>query len=122
MGATTKRQKLVKELDKLVRHLARERDGVCQKCATPHKLECSHVVGRGNMSLRWDLVNVKMLCCGCHKWWHSNPQESRAWFADTFPYREQSIQRKLLKSPRPIGIQELKNNLQDLKNYEVILF
>ena len=44
-------------------------------------LDCSHVFGRSNRTIRWCKDNAKSLCSTCHRWWHANPTESGAWFS-----------------------------------------
>ena len=97
------RQKMIKKLDALCIEVIRLRDEfVCQKC---HKrvektnAHCSHVIPRskGN-ALRWDLLNLKLLCYHDHiNWWHKNPVESGEWFKATFPVRWEYLQQELAK-------------------------
>ena len=84
----TERQKLIKKLDDLVREIVFSRDKACVKCGKATTLQLSHVVGRRNMTLRWDLKNLKALCTRCHLfWWHKEPMEAWQWFQYEFPYR-----------------------------------
>lgn len=88
------RQKLIKNLDTLVRLQVRARDNmVCQKCGRQAS-DVSHVIPRGSMRLRWDMTNLKMLCRRCHLyWWHKNPLEAAEWFKNTFPERATYLER-----------------------------
>ncbi|MEO5335154.1 MAG: hypothetical protein H7839_24340 [Magnetococcus sp. YQC-5] len=38
-------------------------------------------------ALRWDLVNVKLLCASCHWWWHTVPLAAAEWFKSKYPAR-----------------------------------
>jgi 5-methylcytosine-specific restriction endonuclease McrA len=94
----TERQKLIIQLDKLSKDIVRQRDGnICQHCGKwceGSNRQVSHVipVSAGN-KLRWDPMNMKILCYHCHiNWWHKNPMESSVWFARTFPDRWEYIQ------------------------------
>lgn len=84
---------VIKELDVLVKALVKQRDNhTCQKCnlkVEGSNCHGSHVipVSAGN-KLRWDEQNIKVLCMRDHiYWWHKNPMEAAAWFAQKFPER-----------------------------------
>lgn len=67
----------------------------CQKCGIQRdRMECSHVYGRRHRTIRWDLLNAKTLCGGCHRWWHENPTESGRWFVDRFGEQRLEILRE----------------------------
>lgn len=64
-------------------------DHTCMRCgiqklptgrAGNNGLDCSHVYGRANRTVRWAKMNAKALCHTCHRWWHENPTESGQWF------------------------------------------
>jgi len=112
----TDRQKIIKKLDDKVRVIIRERDVVCQKCNKVFdKMDCSHVIPRGNKALRWDLNNLKLLCSGCHLWWwHQNPLEAMEWFKSKFPDRYEYLMGKRKEPIRPIKIFELRDLLEEL--------
>ena len=58
----------------------KKRDVYCQKCGkSDGKLECSHIFSRRHQGLRYDEDNAKLLCFGCHRWWHENPPEAIEW-------------------------------------------
>lgn len=60
-------------------------NNTCQKCGIQkERMECSHVHSRRHRTIRWDLMNAKTLCHGCHRWWHENPTESGKWFEETY--------------------------------------
>ena len=64
-------------------------DHTCRKCGIQKfptnrrgnsGMDCSHVFGRGNRTVRWAKDNAKCMCHTCHRWWHENPTESGQWF------------------------------------------
>ena len=88
--AKTDRKKLTDKLDKLCRNIVRIRDDMtCQHCGkqvSGSDAHTSHVIpkSRGN-AVRWDLLNLKLLCYHCHlHWWHKSPTESGEWFKETY--------------------------------------
>ena len=74
-------QKLEKKADDLTKEIVRLRDGwKCQKCDKPitgtseankksnaHRV---HIVGCSHKLLRWDLINLLLLCMPCHRTFH----------------------------------------------------
>lgn len=89
----TRRAQLIKQLDHLSKEVVRQRDGnTCQHCGKWVEGAGRHVshvipVSAGN-KLRWDPMNMKILCYHCHiNWWHKNPMRSAEWFANKFPDR-----------------------------------
>ena len=91
--AKTERKKLIDKLDELSKDVVRQRDGnTCQHCkkwVEGSNRHVSHVipVSQGN-KLRWDPLNMKVLCYHCHiNWWHKNPMRASEWFQMTFPDR-----------------------------------
>ena len=75
MRKITKRG-LIKKLDKLVSQIVRLR-GVCARCgkgAEQITLQCAHIYGRRNLSVRFDQENCLALCYACHfHWAHREP-------------------------------------------------
>lgn len=94
----TKRQKIVKKLDKITTEIVRRRDVTCQKCgrfcsgSNAHK---SHIKSKGAYPhLQFDLQNVMLLCYHCHiNWWHKEPTEAGLWFKKTFPERYKYLEK-----------------------------
>jgi len=124
--AKTPRQRIVKRLDDLLREIVRLRDNdTCQKCGKTvygSNSQPSHVIAKGRcLLLRWDLLNVKLLCNSCHRWWHLNPINAASWFADRFPSRYDYVKQYeyKLSRMRMSDFQQieslLKAKLQDLK-------
>lgn len=88
-------------------HLAcRKRDGnACVKCHKRGKqykdddagtyLQLSHVKSEGAYPrIKYELVNVKLLCWHCHLGsggWHREPMASTEWFKKTFPDRARKL-------------------------------
>ena len=70
--------------DKVFSKYIRARDNwTCQRCGKSHPqnsqgLHCSHYVGRGNYSTRFDEDNCEALCYGCHRHLGSNPSQHRS--------------------------------------------
>lgn len=95
---TTPRRQLVKKLDELSKEVVRQRDGnLCQHCGKWCEGPARHVshvipVSAGN-KLRWDPLNMKVLCYHCHlNWWHKNPMRASEWFSQRFPDRWEYLQ------------------------------
>jgi len=53
-------------LDKLWSHYVRQRTtDTCERCGKPGN-NPHHIIGRRNLSVRWDVENGINLCSGCH--------------------------------------------------------
>lgn len=88
----TWRQRLTKTNDDLLRLVVRARDeNRCQWCnkyvegsdSHPH-----HIIHKGgSLYLRWDLLNVVILCKKCHSKYHHRETDGLPWFQRTFPAR-----------------------------------
>jgi 5-methylcytosine-specific restriction endonuclease McrA len=97
------RVKLRKNLDKLVKDYVKNRDRfTCQKCGevvSGSNCHASHVIPvSAGMALAYDPINLKVLCYHHHiNWWHKNPMESAAWFAQKFPDRWEYLQKKKME-------------------------
>jgi hypothetical protein len=95
MKKKTQREKTTKKLDDLCRDVIIERDNnTCQKCGKRKDkgLNWSHVIPRGHLYLRWDLLNSMALCARCHGWWwHSDIMAAYEWFTEKFPARWQYL-------------------------------
>lgn len=86
----TPRQKIIKKLDILFTKMVFFRDKrTCQFCGkSDGQMHTSHVVGRRNLHLRWNLNNAKCLCAYHHRFfWHSEPLRAMEWFKIKFPSR-----------------------------------
>ena len=108
--AKNNRKALKLKLDKAVIQIIRERDKwTCQHCGKPvekSNAHVSHVIPRSHGdNLRWDLLNLKLLCFHCHiNWWHKNPIEAYEWFKGKFPERYDYL---MVKKEEVIKFKEL---------------
>ena len=74
-----------RELDRLARELCLRRAGHrCERCGARERLQWHHVYSRRYLSLRWEPLNLVMLCAGCHLFWHHNPLDAAKWFVEKF--------------------------------------
>lgn len=115
----TPRQKLIKKLDDLVRKIVLERDKKCVRCGSQSNLQLSHVDSRANMGLRWDPLNLKILCVGCHLyWWHKEVRKAGEWFKDKYPERAKYLEEKEheVRSYKVYELEELYEQLKSTSN------
>jgi hypothetical protein len=100
--------------------------GRCEVCGTPttkkaiknkcYSLNSHHVVGRGNLNLRWDIRNGACLCVRHHKFGIYSAHENPIWFINWF------------KTHRPEDYEYLQNpefnkfKTWYISDYEKILF
>lgn len=104
MAKKSKRKKLIEKLDDICREIIRERDDwTCQRCGKKvdiHNAQASHVVPKSTgYILRWDLLNLKLLCYSCHfYWWHKDITEAAKWFRKKWPYRWRYVEKKRYKT------------------------
>lgn len=75
-------------LDPLMSKLVRQKN-FCEKCGRRGtSFDWSHVIGRKNLTLRWDILNALCLCFQCHRFfWHEEPLDAHNWFKDKYPER-----------------------------------
>jgi len=59
-----------------------KKKGACEVCGKKLNLNSHHIVGRKNLTLRFDLRNGCCLCAGCHKFYQQSAHEDPLWFAD----------------------------------------
>lgn len=75
----------IDKADKLFSLWIRSRDNwTCQRCNKKYTpptaaLHCSHFVGRGKESTRFDPENASAHCYGCHQYLTSYPDEHVKW-------------------------------------------
>jgi 5-methylcytosine-specific restriction endonuclease McrA len=82
----------MRKIDNLFSKVVRQRDKQCQRCGTTENLQCSHVLPRTFISVRWNPENAIALCYRCHiYWWHKYPHEAVAWFDAKWPGRYQAM-------------------------------
>lgn len=63
--------------------------GYCQYCGRKENLQCAHIIGRANYTLRWNPLNAICLCVGCHiyKFHRGSPLDFVEWLESKFPER-----------------------------------
>lgn len=96
------RKSTIKSLEEKLTSLCHEyikiRDKhTCQKCervVSGRSEQPSHVIPKSRSKyLRWDEDNIKVLCGGCHIWWHNNPLMAGTWFSEKFTKRSEYIKK-----------------------------
>jgi len=70
-------------MDKLWSEIIRS-GGRCEICGKTTNLQAHHVIGRRNLSLRWDLHNGVCLCPGCHTFSKTSAHQNPIYFLDWF--------------------------------------
>ena len=117
-------------LDKLVMQAVRLREKmICEKCGkrvSGQDAQTSHVKPKGLYPmLRFDLLNVQLLCYHCHiYWWHKDPLEASVWFEGKYPTTAKELERRALETRTGrFGQQDyedietnLKEKIKDYKN------
>lgn len=107
-----------KRADELLSKLVREKQ-YCEWCGrTNGTFQCSHVVGRGNLALRYDILNVKCLCAWCHLRWHANPLESSRWFKSKYPQRYEYLMANKNKTIKR-SIDDYKELIKNIKERNI---
>lgn len=78
-----------KMADTLFAVVVKQRDDyTCQVCGKTREnavIECAHVVGRGELSIRFNLDNAMALCKGCHYAYTMSEANWRAWLTRNRP-------------------------------------
>lgn len=80
---------LKKKANNLVSKIVRLK-GKCERCGKSGdqvQLQCAHIVGRSNHTLRFDLMNVLCLGSACHRWAHNYPIDFTRWVKQNYPNR-----------------------------------
>lgn len=73
--------------DEAISSLVRNK-GLCEKCGTRDgNFDTAHIIGRKNLTLRWDIFNLLCLCRKCHQEAHANPKRFTLWFQSEYPER-----------------------------------
>jgi len=116
----SERKKPKDKLDKVCREIVRIRDNHCCQYCGCHvektNAHCSHVIpkSRGD-TLRWDLLNLKLLCFHHHiNWWHKDPIEAGEWFKKAFPARYRYLEERRHTHVK-FTIQDLKDLYEERK-------
>ena len=88
--AKRKRKKLIDKLDDVCREVIRLRDDYrCQWCnqsVKDKRHDVHHVIRRSNYILRFDLLNLVLLCYQCHNRFHEG-LDGKEWFAKKYSAR-----------------------------------
>lgn len=84
LGLTSRLQQ---RCDKEFSRLVREKE-ICEKCGVRGvDFDTAHIIGRKNLTLRWDILNVFCFCRECHMWAHANPTKFIQWIKSKYPER-----------------------------------
>ena len=77
-----------KNCEKLYKEIILLRDEYCQWCGGTDCLQVHHIILRKRSAcLFYDLLNLVLLCRGCHHRYHIDPQAGDWWFIHKFPAR-----------------------------------
>lgn len=112
----SQRKGLKKKLDIAFSLLIRS-GGKCARCGRgPSEvlLTCSHIYSRRHMNVRWDELNGKILCLGCHQWWGHNPAEAMDWLRTIRTSAELDELRRRVNTIKIWTVPELKTLLESL--------
>jgi len=111
----SQRKGLKKKLDIAFSELIRSL-GKCERCglADYSKLQTSHIYTRANLAVRWDELNAKCLCAGCHWAWHKEPLEGTAWLASVRTPEQLAELRRRANAVKHWSVPELKQLLAHL--------
>lgn len=113
------RGQITKKLVETAKEIVRLRDGnICQRCGKwveGSNRHVSHVSPESaGTSLRWNPINMKVLCYHCHiNWWHKNPRKAGAWFNEKFPERAAFID--AFPSTEKLSLADLELQLHTLR-------
>lgn len=103
-----------KEFSLLIRSV-----GTCQFCGQTEGLQCAHIVGRTNKTLRWNPINAICLCVRCHIFkFHRSPLEFIDWLEERFPERMVYLRENRNKIISRT-IEDYKNLLNQLQNRDI---
>ena len=61
------------KLDRLASKINLERNPICMQCCSKAD-QVHHLVGRANLSVRWDRRNLISMCFKCHREVHDSPE------------------------------------------------
>lgn len=113
----SERKRWIKKLDTVFSLLIRS-EGRCRRCGKDNrtvKLDCSHIVGRANLAVRWDELNAKALCFRCHKiFWHGEPALAAEWLKTIRTPEELAELNRRANTVRQWTVSEMKSLHADL--------
>lgn len=101
-----KKATIKKKLDTLWSQIIRSK-GSCEVCGKTENLNAHHLIGRRDLSLRWELMNGVCLCAGCHTFKLRSAHQDPIWFHQW-----------LLENKGQDYLDEL-NSLRELKSYKI---
>lgn len=67
------------------------RNGVCERCRRNvgyARLQVSHYHGRRKQSVRFDPLNISVICFSCHRFFTENPLDHTEWFKNRLGEKE----------------------------------
>ena len=103
------------KLDKAVSQLVRKR-GECERCGTKKNLQCSHIYGRRNLSVRWDLDNLQCLCMRCHLYfWHKEPIAAFKWLESVRTKKQLAALNRKANAVKKWTIKEMSELLEEIE-------
>jgi 5-methylcytosine-specific restriction endonuclease McrA len=83
-----KRKAKLHDADRLFSQYIRTRDGwTCQRCGSPFRIQCAHLIGRAYRAIRFAAPNATALCQGCHVYMTHRPLEWMDWVEERWPGR-----------------------------------
>ena len=105
-----------KRADALCSKIVRLR-GECENCGRSKgvQLQCAHIVGRNNYTLRFDLTNLLCLCAGCHRHFHDNPDKFTDFWRKKYPAKRNYIDanRNRITKRTALDYKELVDDLKE---------
>lgn len=121
----TKRKKLIFKLDQVCSQIVRKRDKRCVICGSTKNLQCSHLIKRGRLSVRFDITDTHNLhtnCASCNYRHNNYPEFYTSWYLDKYgqdEYNRLLDKSQMLWKPTISELEELLAELAKLlKTYE----
>lgn len=110
--------KLTKKADQLFSIAIRLRDKRCRRTGNTENLQCSHIWGRSNKFLRWDMDNAFTLSAGQHLyWWHKEPAEAIEWAKQELGEEKWNELKQKKNQPFKLTAEFIKERIEFLKKY-----
>lgn len=107
---------LIRQADVLFAQAIKLRDKVSRKSGSSENLQCSHIWGRANKSVRWDMDNAFTLTAGEHLyWWHKEPVEAVEWAKQVLGLKKWEELKQKRNAYFKLTPEFLKNKIQELK-------
>lgn len=110
--------RLIKKADILFSQAIRLRDGACRLTGLKENLQCSHIWGRANKLIRWDLDNALTLTAGKHLyWWHKEPAEAIEWAKQLLGNEKWEELKRKKNQPFKLTAEFIKERIRFLEEY-----